>query len=855
MEIIDNRAVKLRVRKPDRITEVIPKSKVLSEDDGVYEVLVHWGLEEMQVLKNLGVKNVPSPILGRYNWPGMYKPFEHQLQTAAFLTMHRRAYCLNEMGCVDSETEYLSPTGWVKISEYAGGEVAQYHPDSRAIEFVAPIEYVKKPCAQMIRFKTSRGVDQLLSPEHRMIIHDKESKTGKWVVQSAEEMLVWYESKLCGVSIPKSRNRVGIHHAAIPATYGYSWGTGLSWLNSGCLANLRLQVAVIADGHFPSNNERCIVRLKKDRKIRRLRDLLHEAIISYTEKEAANGFHVFTFIAPVRDKKFDAKYWNCTQEEIDIIYDEVLHWDGSFSTGNRFARFSSTEKESADFIQAVFNSKGHICGLSANYNAKYTNGVCYEVSIRNKDKGLLHILGNNTDKQSVTIEPSTDGFKYCFSVPSTFLLFRRNGCVFASGNTGKSCSALWAADYLMSKGLVRRVLVVCPLSIMDSAWRADAFKSVMHRTVDIAHGARDKRKKIIASDTEIIIINYDGIEIVAEDIARSGFDLIIIDEYNHYKNAQSKRWKVMNTLIKNDTWLWGMTGSPASQSPLDAYGLAKLMNPSSVPKFYGAFRDSIMTKITQFKYIPKLGAEDMVHKLLQPAIRYTKEDCLDLPEMLYTTREVPLTPQQNKYYKQLKEQMLIEAAGEEVTAVNAAVNLSKLLQIASGSIYTNNKEVLEFDASNRLNALEEIIDESSHKVLVFANFRHGIEMIQRHLAQQGYSVDVIHGGVPVGVRTDVFNRFQTTNAPRILVIQPQSAAHGVTLTAANTIVWFGPVTSYETYVQANARVHRAGQKNSCMVVHLTGSPVEDKLYRALEQKERMQDSIMSLYEEEIRGGK
>jgi SNF2 family DNA or RNA helicase len=101
----------------------------------------------------------------------------------------------------------------------------------------------------------------------------------------------------------------------------------------------------------------------------------------------------------------------------------------------------------------------------------------------------------------------------------------------------------------------------------------------------------------------------------------------------------------------------------------------------------------------------------------------------------------------------------------------------------------------------------------------------------------------------------VFNRFQTTNAPRVLVIQPQSAAHGVTLTAANTIVWFGPVTSYETYVQANARVHRAGQKNSCMVVHLTGSPVEDKLYRALEQKERMQDSIMSLYEEEIRGGK
>ena len=515
MEIVDNRALKLRVRKPDRITQVIPKSKVIGANDGIYDVLVHWDIEEAHVLRNLGIKNIPSPILGKYNWPGLYKPFEHQMQTAAFLTMHRRAYCLNEMG------------------------------------------------------------------------------------------------------------------------------------------------------------------------------------------------------------------------------------------------------------------------------------------------------------------------------------------------TGKSCSVLWAADYLMARGLVRRALIVCPLSIMDSAWRADAFKSVMHRTVDIAYGAKDKRKKVIASDAEIVIINYDGIEVVCDEIARGGFDLIIIDELTHYKNAQSQRWKVMNSLIKHDTWLWGMTGSPAAQSPTDAYGLAKLMNPASVPKFFGAFRDSVMVKITQFKYIPKPGAEDVVYKVLQPAIRYTKEECLDLPEMLYTTRVVPLTAQQAKYYKKLKEQMVIEAAGEEITTVNAAVNLNKLLQIASGSIYADNKEVIEFDASNRLTALEEVIDESSHKVLVFANFRHGIEMIQNHLIKKGYTTDVIHGGIPAGARTTIFQKFQTEVNPRVLVIQPQSASHGVTLTAANTIVWFGPVTSYETYVQANARVHRAGQKNACMVIHLTGCPVEDKLYRALEQREKMQNSILSLYEEEM----
>lgn len=237
--------------------------------------------------------------------------------------------------------------------------------------------------------------------------------------------------------------------------------------------------------------------------------------------------------------------------------------------------------------------------------------------------------------------------------------------------------------------------------------------------------------------------------------------------------------------------------------------------------------------------------------MLQPAIRFTKEDCLDLPEMLYTTREVPLTPQQNKYYKILKEQMMIEAAGEEITTVNAAVNLNKLLQLASGSAYTNSGEVVEFDASNRLNALEEIIEESSHKVLVFANFRHGIELINNFLAKKGYTTGLIHGGINAGARAQIFSKFQTEADPKVLIIQPQSAAHGVTLTAANTIVWWGPVTSYETYAQANARVHRAGQKNKCLVVQLSGCPVEDKLYAALQQKEKMQNSIMDLYEDAI----
>ena len=130
---------------------------------------------------------------------------------------------------------------------------------------------------------------------------------------------------------------------------------------------------------------------------------------------------------------------------------------------------------------------------------------------------------------------------------------------------------------------------------------------------------------------------------------------------------------------------------------------------------------------------------------------------------------------------------------------------------------------------------------------MFAPFRHAIQVIKESLEKDGYTAEVIDGSVPVNKRTDIFKRFQTTPEPRVLIIQPQAASHGVTLHAANTIVWWGPITSYETYAQANARVHRSGQKNPCTVIKLRGSNVEKKLYEALQNKQDIQGSIMALY--------
>jgi SNF2 family DNA or RNA helicase len=432
---------------------------------------------------------------------------------------------------------------------------------------------------------------------------------------------------------------------------------------------------------------------------------------------------------------------------------------------------------------------------------------------------------------------------------AAFLTLNQRAFCFNEQGTGKTGSVIWAADYLIKQRRIKRVLVICPLSIMDSAWRADLFKLAMHRSVDIAYGAKDKRRAIIKGNAEFIIINFDGVELVSDEIANGGFDLIVVDEANAYKNVQTKRWKILNSLLKPDTWLWMLTGTPAAQSPLDAYGLAKLVNPQAIPRFFSAFRDQVMVKLTNFRWVPKENATQSVFQALQPALRYTKDECLDLPEMTYVNRQVELTKQQQKYYTLLKKQMIMQAAGEEVTSVNAAVNMSKLLQISCGAVYSDTGETLEFDISNRYKVLKEVIEEASQKVLIFVPFKHVISILTAKLIADGITTEVINGDVPVARRTDIFKRFQETEDPRVMVIQPQAAAHGVTLTAANTVVWWGPTPSLETYAQANARVHRSGQRHPSTVVQLAGSPAERHVYKLLDNKIDVHSKIVDLYKE------
>ena len=439
-------------------------------------------------------------------------------------------------------------------------------------------------------------------------------------------------------------------------------------------------------------------------------------------------------------------------------------------------------------------------------------------------------------------------FKHQIATAS-FLTLNKKAFCFNEQGTGKTASAIWASDYLLKHKIINRVLVICPLSIMDSAWRDDLFTFATHRTVSVAHGASQKRKKIINEGSEYVIINYDGVAIVLDEIRKGGFDLIIVDEATHYKNAQTTRWKTLRQLIGESTWLWMMTGTPAAQNPTDAYGLAKLVNPNGVPRFFGSFKDQLMYKVSQFTWKVRESATDTVYRALQPAIRFTKEECLDLPEMVFTKRAVEMTAQQKKYYKQLKDQMVMDITGEQVTAMNAAVSLNKLLQISAGAVYTDGGDALEFDIRHRYKVLREVIDESSQKILIFVPFKHVIDILTNKLRSEGITTEIIRGDVPAHKRTSIFKAFQESVDPKVLVIQPQAASHGVTLTAANTVVWWGPTSSLETYDQANARVHRSGQKHKSTVIQLQGSAAEKHVYRLLDKRINVHAKLTDLYKE------
>jgi SNF2 family DNA or RNA helicase len=430
---------------------------------------------------------------------------------------------------------------------------------------------------------------------------------------------------------------------------------------------------------------------------------------------------------------------------------------------------------------------------------------------------------------------------------AAFLSMRSRAFNLSEIGTGKSLAALWAYDYLRSTKQARKALVIAPLSILERTWADEIFNHFPHLNYQVLHGSRDRRLKLLNLPADVYIINHDGVEIVSDALAkRPDIDLIIIDEVSQVaRNANTDRWRALNTVInkQHPRAAWGMTGTPTPNAPTDAWAQCRLLVPTTVPPYFGRFKEQVMRQVNTFLWVPRDNATEVVREAMQPAIRFSRDECVDLPPCLFETRHIELTPEQAKAYKEMLNTMRAEVDAGEVLAVNEAVKMSKLVQIACGSVRDVNGEDVLIPSQNRINELKNIIAESAGKVIVFVPFVSSVRLVAEAL-EKYTTVEYIYGGVSKHERDRILGAFQKSDTPRVLVAQPVTLSHGLTLTAANTIVWFAPTTSNDTFQQANGRITRSPQKNNQFIIQLEGTPVERRIYDRLQNKQRMQGLLL-----------
>ena len=433
---------------------------------------------------------------------------------------------------------------------------------------------------------------------------------------------------------------------------------------------------------------------------------------------------------------------------------------------------------------------------------------------------------------------------------ASFLAMHSRAYCLNDMGTGKTNSSLWAYDYLRRTKQVTKMLVVCPLSTMERTWGDSVFQTFPHLDHAVLHGTRDKRLKLLKQDVHVYIINIDGLGAIKDELKnRPDIDLIVVDELALARNSSTDRWKLLNEICNKQTTrrVWGMTGSPTPNAPTDAWAQCKLVTPDNplVPKYFSAFRDKVMRQISQFKWVPRAEATQIVHQMMQPAIRFSLDDCTDLPEQMVLTRDVEMTTEQKKAYKDMLSKLATEYQGGQILAVNEAIKANKLIQIACGVAYgTGGSEVI-LPSKPRIDLLKELIDESEGKVIVFVPLTGALEAVAAELRKE-WSVEIIHGETSKNERDRIFGEFQKQPDPRVLVANAATMSHGLTLTAATTIVWYAPVHSNEIYEQACARVRRPGQTRTTVIVHIAGSDVERRVYQRLSEKQSMQGLLLDM---------
>ena len=415
--------------------------------------------------------------------------------------------------------------------------------------------------------------------------------------------------------------------------------------------------------------------------------------------------------------------------------------------------------------------------------------------------------------------------------------------------TGKTRSILFGFDALKKAGLAQRMLVICPLSGMQRTWWREIKLYFPWLTVAILHGEKRVRQARLAERKDIYIINHDGVGVIIDQLSlRDDIDVVCVDEIASYRNGRADRTKLLRELVLPRPYVWGLTGSPIPHAVTDVWGPCSCLTPWTIPKYFTIFRDMLMVKKSQWAWEPKPGAEARAVACMQPSVRYTLDEVVELPPRVISYYPAALTHRQEIIYEAMRKEAVALVGANRIDALNAGAVLSKLLQIALGYVYTRQGTVVSLDNTPRLQLILDLIDSASQKVILFAPFKSAIAALSEMLTNNKIIHAIVTGDTSLKQRGQIFSQFQDGSVYKVLLAHPACMAHSLTLTAANTTIWAGPVTSLEVFTQANGRTYRVGQKHKTLVAMIGGTPMERRIYKLLGVNEKLQNHFLSIVE-------
>lgn len=652
---------------------------------------------------------------------------------------------------------------------------------------------------------------------------------------------------------------------------------------------LRFMVACIADGTFPNKKDnKCDFYFTKPRKVERLRLLAARAGIPLAYEFVQGRFkdtHVLHCIAPMKCKVFDERWYTLPMDKLRAIIKEVFHWDGSRL--HDFAVYSTAIKDSADFIQYALAACGWGCAYSYNGVKKMYQITAAYSAMSNKDvapyeecrieKDYDH-PNTNCLLSSGTVD-NTLRDAYCFRVPSGYLVMRRDNRIFITGNSGKTKVMLDNAGMLYQSGHVTGALILAPKGVYRN-WSAKEIPTHLSDDIDrevlvwdaaASQGRKDKLLKQIrdwdGKKFQLLVFNIEslisekGKNLIVDFIKRhDGNVFALVDESTCIKNHKAKRTKAAIELGSKCKARRIATGSPVTNSPLDLFSQCAFLDKSLLGcGSYYAFKNTYANiekiqnrqgqhyeKILSYKNLDKLS--ELLDKF---SFRVTKKECLDLPDKVYMTRDVELTPEQEKIYREMYDyQFALLQKGDEFKEMSAQVILTKFLrlhQVLCGSFVSDDGTV-ETIPNNRVSALRDVLEETSGKVIIWATYLADIQAISEMLSEM-YGEDsyvTYFGATSSEDRTKAIELFQDENSPvRFFLGNVQTAGRGITLTAASTVIYYSNNFSLELRQQSEDRAHRLGQKNKVTYVDLVvrGS-LDEKIIKSLISKRNIANEVL-----------